>query len=239
MVREDLLPGMEARKIYLRSWTGLMHEDRRALLEDFSNRYLPDLQVVADWGPAFVPEMPPGGCALGLTSRVKGSEATRFFHVVLGESTPSFLRLPGSSVALSLEEVIRGFLFSRHPELERAETHLFRFRTAEVTVRETIRTPIVTPAPGTPATDPPLGASSPDDPPQPLEITFRESVQSVVTRVMAHQRMPESHQAQLLRALERQVTRRSPLIGWSDIYTVDGPMDLTGLADLMKLEERP
>jgi len=159
VVREDLLPGMEARKIYLRSWTGLMHEDRRALLEDFSNRYLPDLQVVADWGPAFVPEMPPGGCALGLTSRVKGSEATRFFHVVLGESTPSFLRLPGSSVALSLEEVIRGFLFSQHPELERAESHLFRFRTAEVTVRETIRTPIVTPAPGTPHPDPPQAMS--------------------------------------------------------------------------------
>jgi hypothetical protein len=237
VVKEDLLPGLEARDIYLKDWAGLMREDRRALLEDFSSRYLPDLHVVADWGPAFVPEMPPGGCALGLTARVKGTEATRFFHVVLGESTPSFLRVPGSSVALSLEEVIRGFLFSRHPELELTESFIFRFRTAEVTIWETTRDPIVTPAPGTPAPEPPQDALSPDASPQPPEVTIRERVESVVTQVMAHQRMSESHQAQLLRALERQVTRRSPLIGWSDMYTVDGPMDLTGLVDLLKLGE--
>lgn len=235
VVREDLLPGLEARKIHILTWAGLMHEDRRALLEDFSRRHLPELQVVADWGPGFVPEMPAKGCALGLTARSQGSEATRFFHVVLGGRTPSFLNLPGSSVALPLEEVIRGFLFTRYPELEQTETHLFRFRTAEVTVREVISSPIVTPAPDSPPTPVGLGPQDPDEPPLPPPVTIRESDQSVVVRVTAHPRMPESHQAQLLRALERQVTRRSPLIGWSDLYTVDGPMDLIGLAELLKL----
>ena len=226
---------LEARKIHILTWAGLMHEDRRALLEDFSQRYLPDLQVVADWGPGFVPEMPDKGCALGLTARSQESDATRFFHIVLGHHTPSFVNLPGSSVALPLEEVIRGFLFTRYPELERTETHLFRFRTAVVTVREVISSPIVTPAPDSPPPPESIGPQDPDEPPLPPPVTIRESDQSVVVRVTAHPRMPESHQAQLLRALERQVTRRSPLIGWSDLYTVDGPMDLIGLADLLKL----
>jgi hypothetical protein len=51
--------------------------------------------------------------------------------------------------------------------------------------------------------------------------------------------MPENYQVQLLRALERQVSRRNPLIGWSDLYVVNGPLDLTGIGDLIKLAWRP
>jgi hypothetical protein len=47
--------------------------------------------------------------------------------------------------------------------------------------------------------------------------------------------MPETHQTQLLRALERQVGRRNPLIGWSDLYPVTGPLDLSGLEGLVAL----
>ena len=50
--------------------------------------------------------------------------------------------------------------------------------------------------------------------------------------------MPENLQAQLLRALERQVSLRTPLIGWSDLYPVMGPLDLAGLEDLMELDGR-
>ena len=56
-----------------------------------------------------------------------------------------------------------------------------------------------------------------------------ETRQSVVVEVRVQRKMPESYQAQLLRALERQVTRRNPLIGWSDLYPVTGPLDLAGL----------
>jgi hypothetical protein len=59
----------------------------------------------------------------------------------------------------------------------------------------------------------------------------------VVVRVIVHQRMPENYQAQLLRALERQVSRRNPLIGWSDLYPVTGPLDLTGLEELLSFKE--
>jgi hypothetical protein len=41
--------------------------------------------------------------------------------------------------------------------------------------------------------------------------------------------MPESFQTQLLRALERQVNRANPMIGWSDLFPVTGPLDLGGL----------
>jgi hypothetical protein len=235
VVNGDLLPGLEEKEVFLRSWAGLMHEDRRALLKEFSRLYLPELEIVADWGPAFVPEMPPGGGAVGLTARVKGSEVTRFFHVVLGKDTPAFIPVPGSAMALSLEEVIRGLLFSEYPELEKAETHLFRFSTAEVKVRELVQTPIVTPPPGTAATQVSDLLPLTDEPLPPPEPTYEERAESVVTEVLVHSRMPENHQVQLLRALERQVTRRSPLIGWSDLYIVDGPLDLSGLGDLFKL----
>jgi hypothetical protein len=49
--------------------------------------------------------------------------------------------------------------------------------------------------------------------------------------------MPEGYQAQLLRALERQVTRKDPLIGWSDIFPVAGPLSLTGLVRLLDLRK--
>jgi hypothetical protein len=62
-----------------------------------------------------------------------------------------------------------------------------------------------------------------------------ESRQSVVVQVLVHKSMPESYQAQLLRALERQVNRRNPLIGWSDLYPVTGPMDLSGLEEFLDL----
>ena len=58
---------------------------------------------------------------------------------------------------------------------------------------------------------------------------FDERRESVVVRVLVHQKMPEGHQAQLIRGLERQVSRLDPLIGWSDLYPVTGPLDLGGL----------
>ena len=58
-----------------------------------------------------------------------------------------------------------------------------------------------------------------------------------MVRVLVRMRMPENSQAQLLRALERQVTRRNPLIGWSDLYPIKGPLDLTGLDGLLDLGE--
>ena len=257
VAREDLFPQLEERGFHVRTWAGIMREDRRALLELFSEKYLPNLQVVGDWGPAFVPEMPPAGCALGISARAPGSAATRFYHVVLHPETPSFLQIPGSKVVLPLEELIRGFLFYRFPELERAETHLFRFRTTEVTVRKTTRLPIVTPPPDADAevreplpadhTDadaeegeslPPKDpdASSQVEGPSQPEVLVREFPESVVIHVLTHRKMPETHQAQLLRALERQVARGTPLIGWGDLYAVNGPLDLSGMAALLEEE---
>jgi hypothetical protein len=254
----DLLPAVEQRRIHLRSWSGVMHEDRRAVLEEFSQRFLPSMKVVSDWGPALVPEMPPRGCALGLTVRMKGSEVTRFFHLVLDEETPSFIGVPGSTVVLPLEEVVRGYFFTRYPALERAETHLFRFRTAEVTVKEEIPNPAFHPVAVPNEGEAVVGSAGiPSDAagiqgpsmtgvgdvaePHPLVLPLSrtlvtETRQSVVIRVLTHRGMPEIHQAQLVRALERQVSRKSPLIGWSDIYPVSGPMDLTGLPQLLGLE---
>jgi hypothetical protein len=261
IVRRDILPALEERRVHLRGWSGLMHEDRRALLETFSQRFLPSMKLVADWGPAFVPEMPSVGGALGLTTWMRGSESTRFFHLVLDSGTPSFMRVPGSTVVLPLEEVVRGYLFSKYPELERAETHLFRFGTAEVRVREVVANPEFQPPEieaGTLPDDTPVApeeeeagesdaaevSGEPEGPPSPTvpeappvpEFLVRESSQSVVVRVMVHPTMPDGNQARLLRALERQVSRRSPLISWSDLYPVSGPLDLTGLPELLSLE---
>jgi hypothetical protein len=248
------------------------------------------MQVAKEWGPAFIPDMPLEGCAVGLLARTPGSDGTRFFHVVLHQDTPSFLALPRGKVVLPLEEVIRGHLISLHPELEKGETYLFRFMTGEVTVRERVLSPVLSgpgnsenegdpqEAPGgegAPASETSLeGSPEPTLDPnpfhpaemeaedawvadagmeerggsvlpssegpastevEPLVPVYREAQESVVVRILARKRMPESYQAQLLRALERQVTRQNPLIGWSDLYPVKGPLDLAGIDELTDL----
>ena len=249
-LNSQLIPGLEERGVHLRAWAALMHQDRRSVLEAFSRELLPSMSVVADWGPALVPEMPPAGCALGLTARERGAEGTRFFHLVLDPGSPSFLRVPKSPVVLPLEEVVQGFLFSRYPSLEKAETYLFRFRTAEITVGEEVPNPAFAVGTGFPGSgaeslnrfhgmeetaEPERGfVPEPNLLPLPVSRTiFRESKQSVVVRVVTRPRMPESHQAQLLRALERKVALKRPLIGWSDLYPVPGPMSLAGLPSLL------
>ncbi len=288
VVGGELLPGLAREGIQLKSWSGLSKEERRALMEEFHRTYLPAMKVVADWGPAFVPEMPPVGCAMGLLSRAKGSESGRFFHLVLAPSTPSFMKVPGGLGVLPLEEVVRGYFCTTHPGLERADTHLFRFRTAEVTIREVRPAPPVQsdlaasgerkvhpePAssregsgrgepgstgetfsedrqarglepepvvtePGPAVTKPEPVVTEPGPAVTEPEPVVTETRQSVVVRVVVNPSMVEIHQAQLLRALERQISRKSPLIGWSDIYPVPGPMDLSGLPGLLDTDDDP
>jgi hypothetical protein len=292
-LNEDLLPALEESGVQVRPWTGLMNKDRRAILEHFSSRYLPSMQVAPEWGPAFIPDMPLEGCAVGLLARSSEGEGTRFFHIVLDPETPAFLPIPGTSTVLPLEEVVRGYFLTEHPALERAQTYLFRFMTGGVMVRELVPRPEPMPAeegmspeeprrgwegedleaesrgyfrtgafpvpsrgsetedpdsasspspPGAgearadPTLVPELSQAHPAPPPAPPPAPeYRRVRQSVVVRVLARKRMPESVQAQLLRALERQVSRRIPLIGWSDLYPVTGPLDLSGLDELMQL----
>lgn len=279
-VIEDFVPALEEARIHLRSWSDLTTEDRLILLEDFSARYLPDMTVAPEWGPSFMPDMPPAGCAVGLMTQDSRDELTRFFHVVLGPHTPSFLPVPGTAMVLPLEEVVRGYFLHQEPELEQAEAFLFRFTTGEATVLEPAPPPEPPEAaleiqeedaetssalPGAKAeaevpeaeaeaeaakaeaaaeaagaeaaaeaavaeaAAPEAEAESQPEP----ELVERR--QSIVSRVLVQHTMPESHQAQLLQALERQVWRRNPLVGWSDLYAVRGPLDLWGLEELLRL----
>jgi hypothetical protein len=295
-LNEDLLPALEDQGVQVRSWTGLMNQDRKAVLRHFSSSYLPSMQVAAEWGPSFIPDMPPEGCAVGLLARIPDQEATRFFHIVLDSGTPSLISIPGTSTVLPLEEVIRGYFLTEYPELERAQTYLFRFMTGGVMVRERVQRPEPIAEEVEPQTDegregwddedleaesreyfrtgafpipkfagqeepgdqspyqeesfspPTSGSSGPEagsvpfppepqlespPPPPPPTPEYRRVRQSVVVRVLARRRMPESLQAQLIRALERQVSQRIPLIGWSDLYPVTGPLDLSGLDELI------
>ncbi len=237
-LRGGLLDELERRGIHLRTWAGLMHVDRLAILDAFTNQLLPGMQVAPEWGPSFIPDMPLAGCAVGIMARTPGADATRFFHVVLGKDPPSFLPIPGSAMALPLEEVIRGYFLNQMPELEQAETFMFRFTTGAATVRASRAHP--DPPPETVEEREIVEASDrlppPTTMPPPLP-TFDERRESVVVRVLVHQKMPEGNQAQLIRALERQVTRRDPLIGWSDLYPVSGPLDLSGINRLLALKE--
>jgi hypothetical protein len=174
--------------------------------------------------------MPLSGCAVGVLARYPVLEGTRFFHMVLPKGQPSFIQVPGTPAIVPLEEAIRGYFLTQVPELAGASTHMFRFTTGAATIREPVPRPealgTAEPEATTQESDPD-GYSDAQARPVPLE--FVETRQSVVVRVLVHQGMPESYQAQLLRALERQVNRANPLIGWSDLYPVKGPLDLSDL----------
>jgi hypothetical protein len=289
-LNEDLLPGLEAVGIQVRAWNGLMTQDRKAILEHFTSGYLPSMRVASEWKPSFIPDMPTKGCAVGLLARRPEGE-TRFFHVVIDDKTPSFLPVPGTSTVLPLEEVVRGYFLTEHPELERGQTYLFRFMTGGVMVKEliprpepTIQDEVESPAAATedwadedleaesrgyfrtgafpvPGRDHPSVARGGEEPtatpgeqetphlpisgpqrPEPVPPAppavpeYRRVRKSVVVRVLVRTRMPEGLQAQLLRALEQQVNLSTPLIGWSDLYPVTGPLDLAGLDTLAGLK---
>jgi hypothetical protein len=251
-LNEDLLPALERAQIHLRPWSDLLHQERQLILEEFETRYLPSITIAPEWSPSFIPQMPPAGCAVGLLARGARDESTRLFHLVLAPDTPSFIPVPGTTTVLPLEEVVLGHLHEVHRELEHEETFLFRFTTGEATVKESAPPPPVsqedvdaegegTPGePGTPGGEEGVereGAETPAEEPPPPELV--EVRRSIVARILVQRSMPESHQAQLLRALERQVTSRIPLIGWSDLYVVQGPLDLTGLNELLRLGGRP
>ena len=235
-LRDEFLSELEGKGIHLRTWSGIMHADRGALLDIITNQLADSMQVAPEWGPSFIPDMPPAGCAIGLMARSPGMDGTRFFHMVLRKDPPSFLPVPGSATVLPLEEVVRGYFLHQLPELEQAETSMFRFTTGSARVR------VPAPQPDTP-TGVGQGEETAELTPAETELgqlptpSTVETRESVVVRVMVHRKMPESYQAQLVRALERQVTRRNPLIGWSDLYPVGGPLDLTGLDDLLELKE--
>jgi hypothetical protein len=263
-VNDDFIPALEAAHIHLRSWSGIMISDRRTLLKHFEAHYLPEMTVAQEWGPSFTPDMPPAGCAAGLMAHNSRDETTRFFHLVLGPDTPSFLSVPGTTTVLPLEELVRGYFLHREPELEQAETFTFRFTTGEATVREPAPPPetsenvtTVEEGGGEATAESLLGSEGETEVPerkilggeaaketmleaeanedeQPVpEPEFVERRISIVARVLVQRTMPESCQSQLLRALERQATRRDPLIGWPDLYAVHGPLDLSGLHDLL------
>jgi hypothetical protein len=114
---------------------------------------------------------------------------------------------------------------------------MFRFTTGAALVREPEPKPraVLTEEPGSDSEETPFGGLGSTMPlPTPRLIETR---QSVVVRILARRRMPERYQAQLLRALERQAGRRNPLIGWSDLYPVTGPLDLTGVEGLLDIVE--
>jgi hypothetical protein len=264
-MNEDLIPALEGARVHLRPWSELMHQERQHILKHFEARYLPAITVAPEWGPSFLPHMPPAGCAVGLMARSARDESTRFFHMVLAPDTPSFIPVPGTTTVLPLEEVVRGYLFHLRAELEKEETFLFRFTTGEATVKEPAPPPPTleeesevegeeaqpepeepsppnleaaaggegTEAPGEPATGEGGDGAREEEPP-PLELV--EVQRSIVARILVQHTMSEGHQAQLLRGLERQVTNRDPLIGWSDLYVVHPPLDLTGLDELLRLD---
>ncbi len=237
-LKEDLSGKLREAGIHLRTWSTLSNQERGAVLDRFNGKHLPGMKVASEWGPSFVPEMPMAGCAVGILARFPDVDGIRFFHMVLPKDQASFLRVPDTPAILPLEEAIRGYFLAQVPELAGAETHMFRFTTGAATLREPI--PHSEPSAGgeaapTPQASDPSGYSAAQA--SVAHQGFVETRQSVVVRVLVHQTMPESFQTQLLRALERQVNRANPMIGWSDLYPVTGPLDLTGLDRFVGVED--
>jgi hypothetical protein len=244
----DVTPALEKQGIQFRTWSGLMSADRLSLLDLFAEEHLPKMQVAPEWGPSFVTDMPQAGCAMGLLAHAGADGALRFFHLVLGKDPPSFMAVPGTTTVLSIAEVVRGFFLSRFPELERTESHMFRFTTGSATIRDPEPGPLLEDSDETlaPEPEPPsTHVEIVDERGHPIRSRpavgsvetrrFRETRQSVIVRIMANRTMPERDQAQLITALERQVGPRNTLVGWGDFYPVPGPLGLARVGQLAEL----
>lgn len=234
----ELAPELEKLGIHFRSFAGLTNPQRQSILSAFRQRHLPAMQVAEEWRPSFIPDMPQAGCAIGILARNPTSNNARFFHLVLGKDPPSFIPVPGTTMVLPLAEVIRGYFLTEIPELAKDQHNMFRFTTGTATIREAAAPPdLRLQDPEDSLEDPLSEVPLPAEIPPPSPPQFVNTKQSVVVRILANRKMPESDQGQLLRALEGQVGPRNTLVGWSDIYPVPGPLGLSGIESLLELLE--
>lgn len=212
-----LLPALAEKGVRVRAWDELEAGQREALTATFQEEIFPLLTphaMSASPGQPF-PRLISLGLSLATVLETEDGQRSHLAHVPIPGDLPRFMAVAGSADLITVEDVVVANAQSLFPAFQLQEAHVFRVsRTGDVTIDE-------------------------EEAESFLEV-IADEVESrrykPVVRLEVQRSMPREVQALLLRELRAEQGTESIVLGRADVYEVDGPLDLTGFAELADLE---
>jgi polyphosphate kinase len=204
---DEVLPGLAAEGIHLASWDELDEDARKALYEVFEEHIFPVLTPLAvDPGHPF-PYISNLSLSLAVSVNDPETDETRFARVKVPSNLDRFVRIPGSPTTfVPLEQVISAHLDELFPGMEIHESATFRV---------------------TRNADLTLEENEADDLLAAVEVELRRRRFGRAVRLEVDEAMSEELRDLLVRELD---------IADEDVYDVVGPLDLSGLWVLHRLD---
>ena len=214
---QALLPQLAEHDVHVRRWEELKAEQKSALSERFTDEIFPlltPLAMSASAGRAF-PRLPSLGLSLAAVLRKRGEPKAEFGYVPVPDDLLRFLYVEGTKDLIETAEVIMANAGALFPAFEVAGVHEFRVsRLSDVVIDE--------------------------DSSGSLLAAVADQVEGrrfkPVIRIEVHGSMPGEVRAHLLKELRAERGSDSAVLTRSDVYEVDGPIDLTAFAKFSDLE---
>ena len=205
---EDLAPALAAAGIRFSEYTDLDADDRTFLDEVFENRIFPVLTPLAVDPGHPFPYISNLSLNLAITVRDPTTGEHRFARVKVPPLLPRFVVMPDGERFVPLEQVIAAHLDALFPGMEVEDHHPFRV---------------------TRNADLTVEEEEADDLLVAVEMELRRRRFGRAVRLEVPPEIAEEVRDLLMRELE---------LGPSDVYTVEGPLDLSGLWSLVELDRQ-
>jgi polyphosphate kinase len=204
---EEVFPALDAEGIHFRTWSELDEDARKALFEVFHEHIFPVLTPLAvDPGHPF-PYISNLSLSLAVSVNDPETGETRFARVKVPSNLDRFVRIPGSPTTfVPLEQVIAAHLDELFPGMDIVETAAFRV---------------------TRNADLTLEENEADDLLAAVEVELRRRRFGRAVRLEVEASMGDELRDLLVRELD---------LADDDVYDVVGPLDLSGLWVLHRLD---
>lgn len=208
--------GEESDVLRLRTWENLSEDERAYLKTYYDERVFPVLTpkaITTAPGHPF-PYMEDLLLSLAIVVRDPRTSRDHFVHLKIVDALPRFVQLPESNDFLPIEEVIRANIASLYPGREVLEVHPFRItRSAQIQFDE-------------------KGAANFLEA---LEDEVHRRAGGAVVRIEVEHSMPYAIRDLLLSELRREDSGQGIPLQASDLYEVDGLVDLGSLYEIADL----
>ncbi|GBD33715.1 Polyphosphate kinase [bacterium HR33] len=201
--------------IRLRAWEDLDEKEQQYLREYFDEQVFPLLTPKALTGAPGHPFPHIEDLLLSLTVmlRDEGGGPVHFAHLGVADTLPRFVRLPESDDFVPIEQVIRAHVGIFYPGREVLEVHPFRVtRMGDLELDEQVAADFA----------------------RAIEDELRRRPTAPVVRIEVERNMPKPIRELLVRELRFEDPEHGSL-SESDVYEVDGLIDLGGLSEIADL----
>jgi polyphosphate kinase len=215
-LREMLLPLLQERGICIRRWQELDPGSRANLEERFQKEIFPILTPLAmspSPGHPF-PRLESLGLSLAVVLREPEAGRVHLSHILIAKDLPRFLSIPGTLDLIPTEEVVAANASAFFPASDIQEVHAFRVsRVGSVVI---------------------------DESPESFLAAVEDEVESrpykPVVRIEVQHTMPREVRAHILRRLRAEPGTDTVALSRSDVFEVDGLIDLRGLGEIALLD---